>query len=100
MGWSGNARLNARRDANERPIIDALKAQGFHVTRINGTGVPDLLISKRPDFVRLVEVKMPKGRYEKAQLAFREQWQGPPIITLRSVDDALRFMVLAMEGGG
>jgi Holliday junction resolvase len=77
--------------------VQALEAQGFQVTRISGAGVPDLLVSKRPTFLRLVEVKMPKGRFRPAQLAFKANWRGPAIITLRSVDDALRFMVLAME---
>ncbi len=97
MSRRGTARLNARRDANEPAIVDALRAQGFHVTRINGTGVPDLLVSKRGGFMRLVEVKMPKGRYRQAQIDFREAWPGPPIITLRTIDDAARFMLIAME---
>jgi Holliday junction resolvase len=98
-------RRNPRRDGNEIPIVRALEAQGFHVTRISGAGVPDLLVSKRVvdafgkpyGWVRLVEVKMPKGRFKPAQIAFREAWQGPAIVTLRSVEDALRFQLLAME---
>ena len=100
-------RRNPRRDACEPAIVDALRAQGFHVTRISGAGVPDLLVSRRTvdafgkpcGWVRLVEVKMPKGRYRAAQLAFQEAWQGPRIVTLRSVEDAMRFQVLACEAG-
>lgn len=85
------------RDRNERPIIDALKAQGFHVAQVSGKGIPDLLVSKRPDFLRLAEVKAKDGTYTKAQREFRDVYQGPPIITLRTVEDAARFMLLAME---
>lgn len=95
------------RDRNEGPIIQALKAQGFSVAQVRGRGVPDLLVSRRTvdafgkpcGWVRLVEIKQPKGTPTPAQTTFRETWQGPPIITLRSVDDALRFMVLAVETG-
>jgi Holliday junction resolvase len=97
MSRRGLARLNPKRDANEPIIIQTLEAQGFQVTRINGRGVPDLLVSKRPAFMRLVEVKMPKGRFRPAQLAFKANWRGPAIITLRSVDDALKFNLFAME---
>lgn len=90
---------NAKRDANEPDIIQALEAQGFSVARINGAGVPDLAVGKGPTFLRLVEIKQPKGTFKPKQIAFRESWRGPAIVTLRSVDDALKFMVLAMEGG-
>jgi hypothetical protein len=73
------------RDRNERPIIDALEAQGFCVTQLQGRGVPDLLVSKRGiDRVWLVEVKQPDGTYTKAQNEWRTKWTGPPPITLRS----------------
>lgn len=101
-------RYFAQRDGNERPIIEALEAQGFHVAQISGVGVPDLLVSKQfastwpgcaTRLCWLVEVKMPKGKYKPAQIAFQEQWQGPPIITLRSVDDALKFQQLVGGSG-
>lgn len=106
MAWSGNARLNARRDSNERIIIEALEARGFSVTQINGRGVPDLLISKRMPLdepvedVRpgdtvarmwLAEVKRPKGKLNAAQQLWHERWRGPQPIILRTVEDALRF---------
>jgi Holliday junction resolvase len=84
-------RYNPRRDENEPLIVQTLEAHGFHVTRISGAGVPDLLVSRNPDFLRLVEVKMPKGRLQPAQVAFKERWRGPAIITLRSIADALTF---------
>lgn len=91
-------RRNPRRDANEKPIVAALEAQGFVVTRISGSGVPDLLLCKGGQ-MWLAEVKMPKGRFKPAQLAFQHRWSGPPILTLRSIDDALRVQLLACERG-
>lgn len=90
---------NAKRDANEPDIIQVLEAQGFSVARINGAGVPDLVVGKGPTFCRLVEIKQPKGTFKPKQITFRDSWRGPAIVTLRSVEDALKFMVLAMEGG-
>jgi hypothetical protein len=91
-------RYNPRRDENEQAIVQALLVQGFHVTRLNATGIPDLLVHKG-GAMWLAEVKQPKGRYTSTQREFYEEWQGPPIVTLRSVDDALRFQVLACEAG-
>jgi Holliday junction resolvase len=90
MGWSGNARLNAQRDLNERPIIETLEARGYHVTQINGKGVPDLLVSKHGQ-MWLVEVKQPKGKYNPRQVLWHQRFQGPTPITLRTVEEALQF---------
>lgn len=85
-----------QRDKNEPAVIEALEAQGFTVDRISGKGLPDLLISKAGR-MWLCEVKMPKGTHRPAQIAFNEKWQGPPILVLRTVEDALRVQILAME---
>ena len=98
MSRRGCARIDARRDANEPAIVEALQAQGFTVDRISGKGIPDLLVSKAGR-LWLCEVKMPKGTFKPAQTAWRERWRGPEPITLRSVDDALRFCLLACEKG-
>lgn len=89
----------ARRDQNEPAIIEALEAQGFSVATIAMCGGGDLLVGKGKHFLRLVEVKSKDGKPTPRQIKFRETWSGPPPITIRSVEDALRFMVLAMEGG-
>lgn len=97
-------RRNPRRDGNEREVIQMLEAQGFCVMQISGKGIPDLLVSQ-PAHAKpwprmwLVEVKQPKGRMRPAQVAFREKWRGPAPITLWSVSDAEKFMLLACEGG-
>lgn len=97
-------RRNPRRDGNEGAIRAALEAQGFCVMPISGVGIPDLVVSQPAGAqpyprVWLVEVKQPKGRFKPAQLAFRAKWRGAVPITLRSVEDCERFMLLAMEGG-
>lgn len=99
MTRRGCMRHNARRDGNEKAIVEALEAQGFVVDRISGKGLPDLLVSKAGR-QWLVEVKMPKGVFKPAQIEWRQRFRGPAPITLRSVDDALRFCLLACEGGG
>lgn len=71
-----------RRDVAERPIVDALRAVGAHVTPISGKGAPDLLVRFRGILVGL-EVKSGKGERTAAQEA--SQW---PIV--RNVDEALR----------
>lgn len=91
-------RRNPRRDANEIPIVRALEAQGFVVDRISGKGLPDLLVSKAGR-QWLCEVKMPKGKFKPSQVEWRQRFRGPEPVTLRSIEDALHFCLLAMEGG-
>lgn len=90
MTRRGLARLNPRRDGNERLIIEALEARGYSVTQISGKGVPDLLVSKA-GHSWLVEVKQPKGKLNPAQQLWRERFQGPAPIILRTVEDAMQF---------
>ncbi len=96
-------RRNPKRDGNERIIIDALEAQGFCVMPISGTGIPDLVVTIRTHGRQgpmwIVEIKQPKGTYTAAQNLWRSKWSGPAPITLRSVDDAMRFCLLAMAEG-
>ena len=90
MSRQGLARHNARRDENERIIVEALEARGFHVDRLSGKGIPDLLVSKHgQDW--LVEVKRPNGTYTAKQIQWRSRYQGRPPVTLRTVDEAMEF---------
>ena len=91
-------RHDARRDGNEKAIVDALEAQGFHVDRVSGKGIPDLIVSKAGQ-VWFVEIKMPKAKLKPTQVAWRAAYRGPAPILLRSVEDALKFQLLAMETG-
>ena len=62
--WKGGARK--RRDANEREIIDALKAVGAKVWQISGRGLPDLLVCYRGRFF-VGEVKTATGTLRPTQ---------------------------------
>lgn len=75
---------NLKRDAAEKPIVEALKAIGADVTQISGKGAPDLLIRFRGILVA-VEVKSGKGKRTDAQEV--SQW---PII--RTAEDALKVI--------
>lgn len=90
MSRQGLARHNARRDENERIIVEALEARGFHVDRISGAGIPDLLVSRHGN-QWLIEIKQPKAGYTPKQIQWRSKFQGPPPRTLRTVEDAMRF---------
>jgi hypothetical protein len=90
-------RRNPKRDGNELEICRALEAMGFSVARVSGAGCPDLVVAKGAHFMRWVEIKQPKGTYTAAQTLWRSRWTGPPPITLRSIADAERFCLIAME---
>lgn len=82
-----NKRINPQRDENEPEIVDALRKAGYHVDRIDGEGVPDLLVIRKsldvPAFIVetpeaalmharyhpicLLEVKMKGGRLRPKQ---------------------------------
>lgn len=93
-----NIRRAPQRDTNEPAIVAALKAAGASVTRINGTGVPDLLVGLRGE-THLLEVKMPAGhRSGKKRLAETlndEQrgwwtgWLGRPPVVVHTPEEAL-----------
>lgn len=78
----------ARRDANEAEIIDALEGVGASVTQLSAKGLPDLLIGFRGETF-LAETKSRRGKLTDAQKKFIEDWQGAPVLIIRSVDDAL-----------
>ncbi len=82
-----------RVDKNQAQIVEALRKRGYQVFIV---GHPvDLLIAKHGMDI-LVEVKDPKKKghedeYTPAQKKFLKEWQGRPIVTLRTVEDALKF---------
>lgn len=58
-----------RRDASEPGIVDALKAVGCEVWRINGSGLPDLLVRRRGVLYGM-ECKTGKAKLRATQGAF------------------------------
>lgn len=70
-----------KRDQNEKPIVDALRAVGAHVTMISGEGAPDLLVRYRGQLFAF-EVKGEKGKRTAAQR--ESQWR-----VIRNAGEAL-----------
>ena len=73
--------MRGRRDANEGPIVDYLRAAGFTVLRLEDpdhAGLPDTAVlgqmpcphcSRRFEQVRLIEIKTARGRVRPEQAA-------------------------------
>lgn len=63
-------RTAAKRDAAERPLIDALEGYGYQVTQVSSPGCPDLLV-RRADWPAGLavggEVKSAGGRLTDRQ---------------------------------
>ena len=76
-------RYAAKRDANERSIIDALEKCGCSVAQLD---VIDLLVY-RAGKLFLLEVKARKGKLTPRQIAFRRNF---PVHIVREPIDALR----------
>jgi len=94
-------RRNPRRDHAELAIVQTLEARGFHVDRVSAPGFPDLVVTRKTRMhpggdvcgaVWFVEIKRPKGaRFTAKQIQWRSRWQGPPPITLSTIEQAMAF---------
>ncbi len=82
-------RRRKKTDANEKEIVDALEAAGCVVVPI---GKPVDLLVGRLGVTHLLEVKNPDGknRLEPAQRDFIAEWNGRPVVVVRTIDEALR----------
>jgi hypothetical protein len=81
-----------RRDANQKSIVEALRAAGVTVIEMGGVGdgVPDLLCMRRSHgLMRWLEVKMPGGRLTDAQVKFHNLI---PVWVVHTVAEALAAM--------
>lgn len=85
---SSNKKWAAKRDANEGPIVDTLKAAGASVRRLSETGVPDLVVGIG-GVNYLLEVKAKGGTLTEAESDFFAEWQGQKAI-VRTPEEALR----------
>lgn len=80
-------RWAAKRDGNERDIIDALEAAGCKVMQISGPGLPDLAVYVPSNgLVAFLEVKQRRGKLTKAQV---KEFDGWPITIARTPEAAL-----------
>lgn len=84
-------RTAARRDKNEREIVDALTGVGASVQRLSDKGVPDLLVSHHGTLY-LMEVKRPKqGRLTPEQIEWITNWDSE-VYVVTSDEEALRVI--------
>jgi hypothetical protein len=80
-----------KRDANEKPIVEALRRAGVLVQRISERGFCDLVCMTKIEggfSLVLLEVKSRTGKATKAQVEYRRD--GWPVVIVRTVDDALK----------
>jgi len=81
-------RTAARRDANERAIIQEFNGRGAVCYPVSAPGLPDLLVGFRGRW-GLVEVKSKRGKLEPLQVLFHSacQAQGLPCAVVREIVD-------------
>lgn len=105
------------RDGSEAEIVRVLEAAGASVSRLNGTGVPDLLVGYQGKTI-LLEVKRSleqvkalrgksggaarpseggDGTLTAAQLKWWERWKGAPPALVRTPDEALAALGVWIE---
>ena len=84
-------RTAAKRDANERSIIEALKDRGAAVCQLNEPGLPDLLVGFR-GLTILIEVKAAKAKLNDEQRAWHKAWTGDDVLIVRGAKDVHAFL--------
>lgn len=82
-----------RRDANEAPIVDALRKIGVRVQRVSEPGFADLVCYAPSVGVLLLEVKGRKGILTPTQIIHHAS--GWPVHIVRSEADALALFGIA-----
>lgn len=84
-------RYAAKRDSNEKQIIEALEGVGASVTQISAKGVPDLLVGYQ-GATYLMETKNKYGKLTPDQVAFMDTWRGSPVLIVKTVKQALEAL--------
>ena len=89
-------RRAARRDDNEKDIIQAMRTEGAYVKVINDEGLFDLLVNHRGETM-LIEVKdgskPPSARrLTEAEQKFHHEWPGSDLYIINSVEEALALL--------
>ncbi len=93
-------RFAKKRDVNEPAIVAALERMGAAVAKLEGAGVPDLLVSFH-GVLTLLEVKNPDakggGKYNSgdgcltsAQTKWWQSWKGKHPVIVYTATDAMR----------
>lgn len=98
----GLPKYAAKRDSNERDIINVYRTLHCSVNEISQEGIPDLLVG-RHGITCVVEVKAKDGKYTPAQHEFNTSFKGYRR-TVRTVQDAIdhvnEMTLIAMSMGG
>lgn len=86
-------RRAARKDANQKEIVDGLRAVGVKVRVLSDTDIPDLLVGHRFNLY-LMEIKDSakspcRRKLRPGQQAFADEWHGYPICKVESFQQAL-----------
>lgn len=93
-----------RIDANQPEIVAALEQAGCLVLDMSsvGGGVPDLLVCDPERKLYLLEVKNPaaKGKLNKLQEQFHQDWAQAKPAVVTSVAEALSAVGLGARDGG
>jgi hypothetical protein len=93
-------RRAARRDDNEKQIIDALRRCGAYVKAINDDGTFDLLVAynKRTFLLEIKDGdKAPSARkLTDAEQKFHDEWPNDNLYIVTSVDEALALLIAAV----
>lgn len=82
-------RYAARRDTNEREIIDALEAAGCKVEQLDKW---DLQVQRPDGVLRMIEVKTPTGKLKPSQKKLIEK--GWDLRIVRSIEEAFEAVGL------
>ena len=86
-----------RVDGPHGAIVKALRQCGCAVVDLSsqGHGVPDLMVGRKGQTV-LLEVKTARGQLRQSQKDFAATWTGCPVLVVRSVDDAIKLIGVAV----
>lgn len=86
-------RYAARVDRNHAAIVSALRACGASVVSLarEGEGCPDILVGHQRQSV-LMEIKSAGGKLNDTQQEWHSRWRGGPLVTVWTVEDALRVI--------
>ena len=82
-------RRNPKRDDNEASIVAHLERAGCIVHKVNGVGLPDLLVTHPNGRYFVVEVKGERGKLTEGQRAFFKdaRARNAPAFVCRDHDD-------------
>ena len=78
-------RRYARRDSNEKPLVEAFKDHGATWLPIAVRDGPDGIVGFQGQNL-LVEIKTPKGKHQDGQVVFAANWRGT-VTVIRTVAD-------------